>query len=357
LEKQGQSQEQRQKELSQLRQKVSELEQLKSAQGNLGKQIAQTISLLNAIIESTADGLLVVDSSGIIVRYNQKFLKLWRIPASLAKQKDDSALLDFVLDQLKDPVEFLKKVHHLYDSPEDESFDVLMFKDGRIFERFSQPQRIGSDIVGRVWSFRDVTDRSRAEEAQLAEKRFSDIVINSLPGIFYFFDDHQKFLRWNNNFQQVSQYSAEEISVMHPLDFFSNEDRGLVAQQIRKVFEEGSATVEADFVSKDGHRTSYFFTGVQALLKDRPFLIGMGIDIASHRQVEAERKNQVNEHQEAFAGTRQLQGCLTVCAWCKRVRDDKGRWEELETYIIKHTDVAFSHGICPECVKKVRTNK
>ena len=308
LEKQGQSQEQRQKELGQLRQKVSELELLKSAHGNLGKQIAQSISLLNAIIESTADGLLVVDRSGNIVKYNQKFLKLWRIPVLLAEQKNDSALLDFVLDQLNDPVEFLKKVHYLYDNPGDESFDLLTFKDGRVFERFSQSQRIGSDIVGRVWSFRDVTDRAHVEEALLAEKGFSDIVINSLPGIFYFFDDKQKFLRWNNNFQLVSQYPAEEIPMMHPLEFFSNEDRQIVAQQIQKVFEEGSATVEADFVSKDGHRTSYLFTGVQVLLNDRPCLIGMGIDIASHKQVEAEREKQVIEPQEANARTRNRKG-------------------------------------------------
>ncbi|MFZ2196599.1 MAG: PAS domain-containing protein [Thermodesulfovibrionales bacterium] len=357
MEKQGQSQEQRQKELSQLRQKASEFEQLTYAHGNLGKQVAQNISLLNATIESTADGLLVVDRSGNIVRYNQKFLKLWRIPSELAKQKKDNALLDFVLDQLKDPVEFLNKVHYLYDRPEDESVDVLKFKDGRVFERFSQPQRIESDIVGRVWSFRDVTDRQQTEEALLAEKRFSDIVINSMPGIFYFFDDQQKFLRWNNNFQQVSQYLAEEISVMHPLDFFSNEDRGLVAKQIRKVFEEGSATVEADFLAKDGHRTSYFFTGVQAVFNDIPCLIGIGIDIAGQRQVESEREKRFNELQEAFKGARQLDGCLTVCAWCKKVRDDKGSWETLESYIIKHTDVAFTHGICPECVRKVRTNK
>ena len=356
MEKQCQSQEQREKELSQLRQKASEFAQLTSAHGNLERQVAQTISLLNATIESTADGLLVVGSSGNIVRYNQKFLTLWRIPSELAKQNNDNALLDFVLDQLKDPVEFLNKVHYLYDRPEDESVDVLKFKDGRVFERFSQPQRIESDIVGRVWSFRDVTDRQQTEEALLAEKRFSDIVINSLPGIFYFFDEQQKFLRWNNNFQQVSQYSAEEISGMHPLDFFSNEDRDLVARQIQKVFEEGSATVEADFVSKDGHRTSYFFTGVQALLNDRPCLIGMGIDIASHKQVEAERDKQVNELQEVFARTRQFDGCLTVCAWCRKMRDDKGSWETLESYIIKHTDVAFTHGICPECVRKVRTN-
>src|SRR4030043_1342376 len=126
----------------------------------------QARALLSAILESTADGILVIDNHGKVIIFNKKFLSLWRIPESLAAKQDDKILLDYVLSQLKDPGGFIDQVKQLYSQPEADSFDILEFKDGRVFERFSQPQKLGNDITGRVWSFRDVTGRVRAEEAQ-----------------------------------------------------------------------------------------------------------------------------------------------------------------------------------------------
>jgi len=127
--------------------------------------LAQSVSLLQATLESTADGILVIDIVGKIVNFNQRFTEMWRIPDDVIASQDDDQALAFVLDQLSDPNEFITKVKELYSRPEAESFDVLHFKDDRIFERHSQPQRIEDKVVGRVWSFHDVTERKRAEEA------------------------------------------------------------------------------------------------------------------------------------------------------------------------------------------------
>lgn len=129
------------------------------------KALRQSLSLLNATLESTADGILVIDRKGKVAGLNQKFLHLWRIPQSVADRKDDKALLSYVLNQLKTPETFLAKVEQLYSKPDASSEDIVEFNDGRIFERHSQPQKLGQRTVGRVWSFRDITERKRAEDA------------------------------------------------------------------------------------------------------------------------------------------------------------------------------------------------
>ncbi len=120
-------------------------------------------SLLEAALEATADGILIVDRQGRIVRFNRRFAELWRIPEAILASGEDRQALEHVLSQLEDPEGFLRQVQALYAAPEAESVDVLRFTDGRVFERISRPQRLGDEIVGRVWSFRDVSDRERAE--------------------------------------------------------------------------------------------------------------------------------------------------------------------------------------------------
>jgi PAS domain S-box-containing protein len=124
-----------------------------------------SVSLLRATLESTADGLLVVDGTGKIVHFNQRFAELWRLPESVLAPRDDQKALAFVADQLLCPEEFSAKVAELYEAPEADSFDVVQFKDGRVFERYSRPQWLDARPVGRVWSFRDVTERKQTEDA------------------------------------------------------------------------------------------------------------------------------------------------------------------------------------------------
>jgi diguanylate cyclase (GGDEF)-like protein/PAS domain S-box-containing protein len=148
--------------------------------------LAQTNSLLNATLESTADGILVVDLAGRVQTYNHKFLEMWRVPAELARNGEDQQLLAHVAEQLKDADAFQRKVKALYEAPDAESYDEVEFKDGRVFERFSTPQRLGERPVGRVWSFRDVTARKTAE-LRLVHDAFHDS-LTSLPNRSLFTD-------------------------------------------------------------------------------------------------------------------------------------------------------------------------
>jgi signal transduction histidine kinase len=121
------------------------------------EKIKNNISLIEAILDSTDNAILVIDNNREIIKYNTNFTKLWDVPHELAKKGDDTEVLGFVLDKLLEPEQFIEKVNYLYANPTKESFDYISFKDGRIIERVSKPMYIDSNVVARVWGFRDKT--------------------------------------------------------------------------------------------------------------------------------------------------------------------------------------------------------
>ena len=148
----------------------------------------------------------------------------------------------------------------------------------------------GGNIFAYAGNRRDITKRKRIEEDLLREKELSEGIIDSLPGLFYMFDD-KHLLRWNVRFEEVSGYSAEELAEMYGTDFFEGDDRSHIAEKMEQVFREGLATAEANFVTKDGRKIPYFFTGLRkTLYEGKPCLIGLGIDISDQKQAELERR-------------------------------------------------------------------
>ena len=194
------------------------------------KEQKLSLSRLQATLESTTDAILVVDSDGKTTASNELFAKMWKIPVDIINTRDDDKALAYVLDQLKNPDSFIQKVKALYADPEAESFDTLEFKNGRIVERYSQSQKLDEQIIGRVWSFRDITER------ELAQKKRESLIVD-----------------------------------------------------LKKALDE----------------------------------------------------------------VKTLQGILPICSHCKQIRDDKGYWNKIETYIGEHSQAEFSHGMCPECSDKL----
>ncbi|MCX6684720.1 MAG: PAS domain S-box protein [Methanoregula sp.] len=146
--------------------------------------LKKTLSLLNASLESTADGIYAVDQQGMITSYNHNFMNMWKIPLALLETGKNETVVNHVLSQLKNPEGFLSSIQELEDHPGRESFDTIEFNDGKIFERYSKSQKIGDSAVGRVWSFRDVTERKLSEEAQVAsEIRYRRLFETAQDGI------------------------------------------------------------------------------------------------------------------------------------------------------------------------------
>jgi PAS domain S-box-containing protein len=166
--------------------------------------LEESLSLYQAILESTADGILVVNLQGQIVSWNQKFREMWGIPLDILDTRDNERVKQYVLDQFHEPHNFLARAEELFLHPEREQYDIFSLKDGRVFERYSIPQHRQDQIVGRVLSFRDVTGRVRAEEAlRQSEQRFRQMA-ETIGEVFWMAPpDNQSIIYVSPGFEQV----------------------------------------------------------------------------------------------------------------------------------------------------------
>ena len=131
----------------------------------LRRRVQAQTEVIRTTLESTADGIVVLRDGYQIVTCNRKFIAMWRVPAEIIRSGDGQRLLEYTSVQMKDPGAFLDLVHRFDTDPEAKSEDELELADGRIFERHGEPQRLRGKIVGRVTSYRDITDHRRAQQA------------------------------------------------------------------------------------------------------------------------------------------------------------------------------------------------
>ncbi|MCP3683335.1 MAG: PAS domain S-box protein, partial [bacterium] len=248
---------------------------------------------LSITLNSIGDAVISTDIQGIITRMNPVAENLtgWKVEDAQGKSITEvfnivnSKTNEKVVDPVSQVLEHGKIVGLA-------NHTMLISQDGNQYQIADSAAPIkdaGGKIAGVVLVFRDVTEEYRMQETLQREKVLSEKYINSLPGLFYVFDE-QRFIRWNNEWERITGYSDQELASKYGTDFFNGEDKTAIEERMLKVFREGAADTEAELVTKDGRRIPYYFTGQRKKLNGKDHLVGLGIDITKRVQAEEERK-------------------------------------------------------------------
>ena len=174
----------------------------------------------------------------------------------------------------------------------------LTRKDGSLFYALIETIAV-IDSKGKLDHYRssltDITEIVRAEEALTQEKLFSEAVTDSLPGLFFVLDEKGQLARWNKNTEEISGYSAEELSSLKALTAIAEEDRDFMIRKMEEVFVKGAATAEVYIIMKSGNKIPYYLTGRRIVIRDKPYLLGIGIDITERKQAETALRKRTSQ--------------------------------------------------------------
>lgn len=255
------------------------------------ENLEYTVSLLRATLESTADGILVVDRKGRIVSYNRRFADMWGIPEDALAHQDYKRALAYILKQLKYRDAFLARVKDLCNRAEDQSFDIIEFLDGRIFELYSQPQSIEARIVGRVWSFRDVTDRQRAEEAlRQSEEKYRTLINLASDGILLTLPDGN-LLEVNNKMMELLGQPPVEILPIHFSGIFPQGEQEKIRPAFQVIMAVGEAELNDTWIKhKDGQRIPVDITGSIVKFDGKTVVQWIFRETTERKKLEEERR-------------------------------------------------------------------
>jgi PAS domain S-box-containing protein len=232
------------------------------------QELARSLALTRAALESAPDGIVVTNTKGVITDFNRKYLELWALDA--LESRDHYQVLRQISKHFDDPEAFMRRIDEIYRLPDLEVADLLTLVDGRIFERVSKVQSIDGVDVGRVWSFRDITQRlttqrelnelleqkvaERTAELQRSEQRFEQLINGIKDCAIYMLDPTGHIVSWNPGAERIKGYTAAEIIGRNFSTFYTKEDRanGVPARALQTAVQEGKFEAEVWRVRKDG---------------------------------------------------------------------------------------------------------
>ena len=221
-------------------------------------ELAQSLAIMHATLESTTDGILVTDAAGNITGFNEKYLSMWRLPRALMNTGTHHTVLDIVAQQFTDAQAFQQRVQTIHSTAPPESYDLLEFTDGRVFERFSRPLFLEGRNVGRVWSFRDITQPRRVEEQLREQSERLRITLSSIGDAVISTDAEGVITFLNRVAETLTGWTQDEAVGRPLLDVFNivhHETRAAVENPALRALREGRVVGLANhtvLIARDG---------------------------------------------------------------------------------------------------------
>ena len=210
---------------------------------------------------------------------------------------------------------------------------------------------VDGKVIGAIGHVKDITERKQAEELlkdEISQRRI--LVEQSRDGIVVL-DQNSKVYEANQQYAHMLGYSMEEVQQLHVWDWDTQFTKEQLLEMIEAIDDTGDH-FETHHRRKDGTLCEVEISTNGAVYRGQKLIFCVCRDITKRKRAEKEREKLIKDLQEALAEIKTLRGILPLCSYCKKIRDDKGFWEQVDVYIHKHSQADISHSICPECMKE-----
>ena len=326
--------------------RIKELEKETAMYERAKEALRESEEKWRSLVENAPDIILTVDQDERILYINNP-------PVGLtAEEALGTNVVDYVAPEYHEKVrQSLKRVFQTgnpdhYEIAARGPYDITSWYSTRL-----SPIRHNDDVVAVVLVTRDITERKRAEEDS---ELFRNLIDESNDAIFVIEPETSRFFDVNDKSCSSLGYKREELLNMGVVDIEAViPDDFSWEKHVKEVRKSGYVILEGGHRRKDGTTFPVEVNVKIITQKGKEYMIAVARDITERKQYEEVREKLVEELHDALVKVKTLSGLLPICASCKKIRDDKGNWDHIETYIGDHSEADFSHGICPECSRKL----